>query len=540
MQGNSLLRNYASTSNGACFFIAFPNQINIENMAKNLFNSIQLLKPKRNAFDMSHDVKMSLDLGDLVPCMCEEAVPGDKWKINSEALVRFAPMVSPVMHRFDVSVHYFFIPYRILWPNWEKFITNGAAGKTPNDPIPAFPTLPISSVNYGPLSDYLGIPNPQGGFTETVSAMPYAAYQMVYNEFYRDQNLIAPVATTLTDGNTNTGLGYELLRKRAWEHDYFTAALPFAQRGNPVSLPIAGFNDVDVVKNVVSPGGTSTWATTDNGSADAIFVPREGLGTHTSDLVAKTSNLSVASTTINDLRRAFRLQEWLERAARGGGRYAETILNFFGVKSPDQRLQRPEYITGMKTPVVISEVLSTTDSSSGTSGRPLADMGGHGIAYSNGHDGYYNVQEHGYIMGIMSVMPKTAYQQGIPKHFLKTTDPFEFYWPQFANIGEQPVENRELYAFTASGGSDPFGYVPRYAEYKFASNRVAGDFRTTLDYWHMGRIFATPPALNQTFVECDPGKRIFAVTGTDNSIYAHVLNKITAIRPMPRFGTPTI
>jgi len=251
-------------------------------------------------------------------------------------------------------------------------------------------------------------------------------------------------------------------------------------------------------------------------------------------MYAETQGLELEPTTINDLRRAFKLQEWLERNARGGTRYIENILSHFGVKSSDSRLQRPEYITGVKNPIVISEVLNTTGQDGGL---PQGNMAGHGISVSSGYNGQYSVEEHGYIIGIMSIIPKTVYQQGIPRTFLKT-DPLEYFWPTFANIGEQAVQNQEIYAYTTDA-ENTFGYVPRYAEYKYMPSRVAGDFRTTLNYWHLGRIFDTAPALNKEFVECNPSKRIFAVETTDyDAFYCHVLNKIEAIRLMPKFGTP--
>ena len=501
---------------------------------KNIFNTVQVTRPKNNAFDLSHDVKFSGNMGNLIPVMCTEAVPGDKFHISCETLIRMAAMVSPIMHRVDATIHYFFVPNRLVWPNWEDFITN-----TPDDEgnLPAFPIVGINSEFYSELCDYLGLPTPPADplYAEQVSAIPFAAYQKIYNEYYRDQNLIDPVPDELVDG-FNPGSDLLQLRKRAWEHDYFTAALPFAQKGASVNLPLAGFNDVPVRMNLDTAAASIITATPSNIGVAGDF-PIDFPAGQTDKMFAETSLLVASSTTINDLRRAFRLQEWLEKAARGGSRYIEMIRSMFGVISSDKRLQRPEYITGVKTPVQISEVLNTT----GTADLPQGNMAGHGIGVISGRYGNYFVEEHGYIIGIMSIMPKTAYQQGIPKHFLKTWDPFQYYWEQFAHIGEQEVQNREVYAYQAGdAGSGTFGYVPRYSEYKFEQNRVAGEFRSTLNHWHMGRIFSSAPALNAQFVTSDPTHRIFAVTDeTEDKLYIHHFNKIRAIRPMPKFGTPT-
>lgn len=349
-------------------------------------------------------------------------------------------------------------------------------------------------------------PNTGTGITQALNALPIAAYQAIYNEYYRDENLVTEVDYTLADGN-NTGDVVDLvkMRQRAWEHDYFTASLPFAQKGTAVDIPI-GSIDSDVAVNWNSDETASNQI---QAYINGTLVGNLGVGNTqgvstigTPKLIAKTSDLDIQPTTINDLRRAFRLQEWLEKNARGGTRYIENILMHFGVRSSDKRLQRPEYITGLKTPVIISEVLNT----SATDQEPQGNMAGHGVAVSTGKYGNYFCEEHGYIIGIMSVMPQPAYQQGIPKTYLKS-DPLDFFWPSFAHIGEQPVTNNELYAYTATA-EDTFGYVPRYAEYKYQASRVAGDFRTILDYWHLGRIFATQPALNDTFIECTDRKSV--------------------------------
>jgi len=498
-------------------------------MKPNLFNSIKLQRPKKNVFDLTHDVKLSAEMGNLTPILTLECVPGDKFDIGCESLIRFAPMIAPVMHRMDVSMHYFFVPNRILWENWEKFITG-------NDSELVSPYLTYDSTYSGSnkkFLDYLGVPPPPTGATATnINAIPMAAYQCIYNEYYRDQNLIAPVDYKLSDGNNVAILdSLTTLRKRAWEHDYFTASLPFAQKGAAVDIPlgtistpyakIEGTGGVDVQQ----VGGGSY-------PVDAAPSPLSN------GLYAPGVTAEVEPTTINDLRRAFRLQEWLEKNARGGTRYIESILTHFGVKSSDKRLQRPEYITGVKSPVVISEIVNTTGQDGGLA---QGNMAGHGISVASGRSGSYYCEEHGYIIGVMSVMPKTCYQQGIPKTFLKN-DNLDYFWPSFAHIGEQAVTNNEIYAYTPTG-EETFGYVPRYAEYKYMPSRVAGEFRDTLDFWHLGRKFDNQPALSGEFVSCNPTKRIFAVlegpgSEATDSLYCHVLNKIKAVRPMPKFGTP--
>jgi hypothetical protein len=507
-------------------------------MKPNLFNSIKLQRPKKNVFDLTHDVKLSAEMGNLTPILTLECVPGDKFDIGCESLIRFAPMIAPVMHRMDVSMHYFFVPNRILWDNWEKFITG-------NDEVVA-PYLTYSELWLNPSNipqdankfiDYMGVP-PQkvGGLAQNISALPFAAYQCIYNEYYRDQNLITPVNYKLTDGDNSAvswARNYELtkLRKRAWEHDYFTASLPFAQKGAAVDIPLG---TITTPYNKIQGTGGADVAQVGGGSYDVDPAPSP----LANGLYAPQVTAEVEPTTINDLRRAFRLQEWLEKNARGGTRYIESILTHFGVKSSDKRLQRPEYITGVKSPVVISEIVNTTGQDGGLA---QGNMAGHGISVSSGRSGSYYCEEHGYIIGVMSVMPKTAYQQGIPKTFLKN-DNLDYFWPSFAHIGEQAVTNNEIYAYDTNA-EQTFGYVPRYAEYKYMPSRVAGEFRESLDFWHLGRKFDSQPALSGEFVSCNPTKRIFAVlegpgSEATDSLYCHVLNKIKAVRPMPKFGTP--
>lgn len=510
---------------------------------KNFLNSVLVSKPRSNTFDLSHDVKMSGNMGYLYPSCIIDCVPGDSFQISCEALFRFSPLVAPVMHRFNATVHYFFVPKRLLWDHWEQYITNTEVSGA----IPAAPKITINNGSYGPLHDYLGLPDP-GAKSYEVSPMPMAAYNLIYNEYYRDQNLITEKRAKVTDGdNTGVYADFQQLWKRAWEHDYFTAALPWAQKGDAVEIPISG----DVVLKNISANGRFVKSDGSELPTDALDYTVKAIGAAgvghgsvlldgTADTTGKydpngTLEVQNADTSINDLRKAYALQRFLEKLARGGSRLTEFIRTMFGVTSSDARLQRPEYITGVKSPVVISEVLNTT----GTTEAAQGSMAGHGASVISGKYGSYFCEEHGYIMGILSIMPTTAYQQGVPKHFLKINESEEHFLPDFANIGEQEILNKEVYVQHTNPDS-VFGYIPRYGEYKFEQNRVAGQFKTTLDYWHAGRIFEDDPALNADFVESDPTHRIFAVTDEDeDKMLMHVYNRIIARRLMPKYGTPT-
>lgn len=516
-------------------------------MAKNnIFEKVKVKAPSRSKFDLSHDVKMSLKFGYLYPSMVMECVPGDQFTISCESLIRVAPLLAPLMHRIDVFMHYYFVPTRILWDGWEDFVT-----QQPWDGVP--PTHPFFEFGEGgtiptdlAFLTYFGLPQAYPALPSApiaINPFPFAAYQVIYNEYYRDQNLIAEVDYKLDDGDNSSRIDTDFCvrRLRAWEHDYFTSALPFAQKGVPVKIPMNGI--VELSEDLpLAPGKfvlPSTGIATDTGAISQDGVPPNVAVTI--DSAGQTYDpqgslvVNNAEATINDLRRAYRLQEWYEKQARGGTRYIEAILAHFGVRSSDARLQRPEYITGTKTPVTISEVLN----SAGVEGGPVqGNMAGHGVSVVNGNYGKHFCEEHGYIIGIMSVMPKTAYQQGVPKMFLKTNDVFEYFWTEFANIGEQEIKHVELYGESATADT-VFGYIPRYAEYKYMNNRTAGEFQDELAYWHMTRIFDEQPLLNQEFIECVPRTDIFPDTSGNDYLYAHIYHQIKAIRPMPFYGTPT-
>ena len=502
-------------------------------MKPNIFTQVKVDAPTRNVFNLTHDVKMSGNMGNIMPLMVLECVPGDKIIIGCDSLIRFQPLIAPIMHRVDVTMHYFAVPNRLVWDGWENFITN-----TEEIPLPFITIDGTENAAQKKFLDYMGIPPNNSGSSVDINAMPFGAYQMIYDEYYRDENLIPEVDIVLLNGDNNLNKT-ELctMRKRAWEHDYFTSCLPFAQKGAAVDIPLGdvalkdnwntfGQQFLVDVAGVPLPGTNQV----DQGPGPNLQI------TGIPGAIDPNGTLQVQATTIEDLRRAFRLQEWLEKNARGGTRYTEHIRMHFGVNSPDARMQRPEYIVGVKSPVVISEVLNQTGEDGGL---PQGNMAGHGVSVGTGKLGSYYAFEHCFIIGVVSITPKTAYQQGIPKTYLRK-DPLEYFWKDFAHIGEQEVTNNEVYAYEPDG-DETFGYIPRYAEYKYMPSRVAGDMRTSLDFWHLGRIFATPPTLSQEFIECDPldCSRIFAVTDpTQDTIVMYVLNKIKAIRPMPIFGTP--
>lgn len=522
-----------------------------------LFNSVEVRKPRRNKFNLSHEKKLTCNMGELIPILLQEVVPGDSFRVKSEIMVRFQALLAPVMHRIDVTTHYFFIPNRLLWDNWEEFITGGEDG-TSN---PLHPFIRYTDANKNvfyecTLADYFGLPTvaeDEDVLTETnVSALPFRAYALLFNEYYRDQNLDAQLALVKTDGADNTTA--RVLQLRRWEKDYFTSALPFAQRGPQVLMPLEGSGSVTYLEQSKLEPLPNTPGTLKN---DNSVSPGESLLTDTAGNPLRLENIDEVTLTnsgvsINDLRRSIRLQEWLEKNARGGGRYVEQIMLHFGERSPDARLQRPEFLGGGRNPVIISEVIQSVaggqDPDTGEE-LPLATMGGHGISYGRTNGFSRKFVEHGLIIGIMSVMPRTGYQQGIHKSWTRF-DRFDYFWTEFANIGEQEVKSKEVYYnplqdATANALEDTFGYQSRYADYKTVPSSTHGRFKSSMSFWTLNRIFNNRPELDSAFVASNPSKRIFAylgdaTTSATQGLLVQIYNKVDAIRPMPYFGTPSI
>lgn len=518
---------------------------------KNFANTVKMPIPKSNWHDKSHDMKLTLNMGNLVPVSRIECVPGDVVKLKHQMLLRFMPLVNPVMHRYDATIHTWFVPYRILWDNFEKFITDQPVGGS----VPAFPTIQVGSTGGGELvgwsksglSDYLGIPNPQQGAAgqiRNINAMAHAAYQCIYSNWYRNQNFEDEINYKLVDGDNSSNAELYILRRRKWEADYFTACLPEAQKGPQVMIPLGTFSDV-AVKAVPTPGqpgddflildGTGNPSGAVRGTDVAIEPGSTPIGG--SEIFADTSSLQAAGS-ISDLREATALQRFYERLMRIGTRLKEYFLGVWGVENKDSRLQLPEYVCGVKQGVVISEVLNTTGEAGGL---PQGNMAGHGITVLDGSKETFFCPEHGVIISMLSVMPKTAYANGIDKFFFKTTQFSDYFTPDLAHLSEQPVINEEVFAFAADGGTDTFGFLPVYSDYRTIHSRIAGDFRDTLDDWHSARLFTTPPVLNNSFVTCETDDRIFAVTEEESDkLVAHVYHDLQVLSKVPKYGTPAL
>lgn len=542
-------------------------------------------------------------MGKLYPIICKEMLPGDRFRVRTDSLVRTMPLSSPAFGRLRMYVHYFFVPNRLVWDNWEDFITGGESGEdthvppyvqwsdliggdfqarsksddtgnwtyTPEDGLVAafgLPAQPYAGDNVVEAGVANGIST-----TAPVSALPFRGYRLIWNEYYRDQNVDdeLPIATDkdgkyLIDGIGDAGFKSSIfgdLLSRRWLKDYFTSALPTPQRGPDVQLPIVGEGGTiqadGPLKLMIQNQGTGSTTTT-----SSVFTPdlNVGLGNttgigisssvndqfpvekdHTDLMYASgltTAGGSVVAATINDLRRAIALQRFYEISARAGSRYIETIMGHFHVRSSDARLQRPEYLGGGVTDINIGEVLQTsaTDQTS-----PQGNMAGRGFGIGRSNQCTYRAEEHGYLFGIMSIIPEPYYYQGIDKEWTRQSR-VDYYWPSFAHLGEQEIDKSELSVGTSDGETDTFGqlfgYAPRYAEYKFSKNIITGLLRGSLANWTFARKISDPN-LNAAFLEIPQVNNPFAVQDEDTDKFIiWFSNDIRALRPMPFFGTPSI
>lgn len=490
---------------------------------------------KRNKFSLSHTRLFSCDMGELVPMGLTEVLPGDSVQHSTSALIRVSPLLSPVMHPVRIRIHHWFVPHRLTWEDWEVFITGGKDGFDES----VFPTVSSGGgFETGSLADYLGIPMEVADLG--VSALPFRAYALIFNEWYRDQDLVSELEISKASGlDTTTS---QIMQNVAWEKDYFTSARPWTQKGPEVTIPLQGdapvvttgdnifyeYGEGDQSMGAVSGSTDVQWNASPGATGTTQFGSQTGLE---SDLT------NVSAANINELRLAFALQRYEEARARYGSRYTE-YLAYLGVRSSDARLQRPEYLGGGKQTIQFSEVLQTGPDESGPENSFVGELKGHGIGAMRSNRYRRFFEEHGYIVSMISVLPKTIYTQGLARTWNRRTKE-DFWQKELEHIGQQEIANKEIYALNA----DPdgvFGYQDRYDEYRRHESMVSGEFRTdALDFWHMARVFSGEPVLNGSFVTSDPTKRINAVQSED-VLWCMANHSIQARRQLSKKGTSFI
>ena len=497
------------------------------------FSQIPKANIPRSSFDRSHGLKTTFNASDLVPIFVDEALPADTFNLRMQGFARMATPLFPVMDNIHLQTFFFAVPLRLVWNNFQKMMGEQT---DPGDSIDyTVPTLtsPVGGYLNGTLYDYLGLPTEIAGFTH--SALITRAYNLIYNEWFRDQNLQDSVVVDKDDG-PDTVTDYSLL-KRCKRHDYFTSALPWPQKGDAIDIPIGTSAPIAVNSSsssgeqisIKNSGGTQSWI-----NANAAVATVGAVGTNV-PLFADLSEATAA--TINQLRQAFQMQKMLERDARGGTRYTEIIRSHFGVISPDARLQRPEYLGGGRSYINMHVVPNTTDA--GT--NPQGSLAAFATGQINGHGFTKSFTEHCIILGLVNVYADLTYQQGLNRMWSRSTR-YDFYWPSLSHIGEQAVLNKEIYTQGTSADDDVFGYQERYGEYRYKPSIITGQFRsnyaTSLDGWHLSQDFGSLPALNSTFISEDvPMDRVLATPSEPDFIMdAHF--QLRCARPMPLYGVP--
>lgn len=516
---------------------------------QHLFSQVPKTEIPRSRFNRSHGLKTTFDAGYLVPILVDEVLPGDTFNLKTTLFTRVATLISPIMDNLYMDTFFFFVPERLVFDNFQRMC---GEQDNPDDSTDfLFPTItsPRGGFPVGSLADYFGIPT--GVANLEVRAEPFRCYNLIYNEWFRDENLQDSVPFTKADSDVSTN--YTLLR-RGKRHDYFTSAMPWPQKGPGVELPFGG--NAQVVSDgplCFSHGSSSPVKTFDSGiswTSDSSFNSTAFIkfGSYSGDLkgfpVSYSSGLSVdlstaTQVTINQFREAFQIQKWYERAARGGTRYTEILRSFFGVISPDARLQRPEYLGGNSNRIDISVVPQTSASGDVT---PQANLAAFGVGATSKYNGFTkSFTEHGWIIGLVNVRADLTYQQGLNRMWSRSTK-FDMYWPTFAHLGEQAILNKEIYAQGTAKDNEAFGYQERYAEYRYFPSQITGKFRSTyaqpLDNWHLAQKFDNLPTLSSQFIEDNPPiSRVIAVP-SEPQFLLDCFFDMNCVRPMPVYGVP--
>lgn len=518
----------------------------------------------RSKFERSHTIKTSFNVGDIIPFYVDEVLPGDTFQIDTSKVVRLQTPITPFMDNIYLDTYYFFVPNRIVWEHWKQFQgenTESAWLPTTEYTVPQI-VAPEGGFAEGTIADYFGIPTKVPGLS--VNALPFRAYALICNDWFRDQNLCDPLNIPLSDatvtgvntGNFVTDVAKGGLPYRAAKyHDYFTSALPAPQKGADVGIGLVGSAAVttgDVGKPVSSSnplqfgllGSTSPVSSAQVRISNGSFAASDESGLAGSaiaplNLVADLG--SASAVTINELRLAFQMQKLLEKDARGGTRYIEILKSHFGVTSPDARLQRPEYLGGNRVPISVSQTVQTSQT---TQDSPLGDTGAYSLTVDSHSDFTRSFTEHGFVIGLMVARYDHTYQYGLERQWSRKTR-FDYYFPVLANIGEQAIKNKEIFAAGTAADDDVFGYQEAWADYRYKPSRVTGEMRSnsskTLDFWHVADKYSELPKLSAAWIFEDKSNvdRVLEVTSqVANQLFADIFIRNYTTRPMPLYSIP--